>query len=249
MLEILAFILGVCLGSFVNVLVIRLMAEEKINGRSHCRSCGKQLAWYHNFPLISFIWLRGKCANCHDRISWQYPIVEGGIGLLFVLGVSFMPPGDWLWLITFFVMATYAGTLFIFDFRFKVLPDVITLSGAAVILLLNLLRGLSFTNLLLAIVVAAGFFALQYFISRGRWLDAGDIRLGALMGAALGWPDVITAIVISYWLGAVVGLILVIFRNYGLKSELAFGTFLTAATVAVFIWGEVMVNWYIRLVG
>ncbi len=249
MLELLVFILGVSLGSFVNVLVIRLAANEKIDGRSHCRSCGRQLAWYHNIPLLSFLVLQGKCVWCRSAISWQYPIVELSTGLLFLLGVFIMPAYDWLWLASYFVLVSYAVTLFLFDLRFKVLPDVITISGTVILFLLNLLRGVSWPSLLAAILLAAGFFALQYLISRGRWIGSGDIRLGALMGAALGWPGVVVALVVAYWLGAAVGLGLILFKNYGAKSELPFGTMLTFATVATFLWGEAMINLYLTLVG
>lgn len=248
MFVVISFILGACLGSFVNVVVFRLMANEKVNGRSHCRSCGKQLAWYHNIPLISFSWLKGKCAYCRKHISWQYPIVEFSSGALFALGAYLMPVGDWWWLVTFFILAIYSLTLFIFDFKFKILPDIVTLSGATILLLLNLIRGVSLVNLLLAAGVAAGFFALQYFISKGRWIGSGDIRLGALMGTALGWPGVLAAIVIAYWAGSLIGLLLIMFRNYGFKSEIAFGTFLTVATLVVFLWGETMLNWYMSVV-
>lgn len=249
MLAILAFIIGVSLGSFINVVVIRLAVNEKINGRSHCRDCGAQLAWYHNIPLLSYIFLRGKCASCRQHISWQYPIVEATAGILFLLGVYVMPIGDWLWLITFWVLAAYCLTLFLFDFKYKVLPDVVTLSGAVVIFILNLLRGLPLTNLLLAAAIAAGFFAVQYFISRGKWLGSGDIRLGALMGLSLGWPKVAAALIISYWVGALVGVILILFKNYGPKSEIAFGTLLTVSTVFVFIAGDWLVQAYYLFLG
>lgn len=243
------FVFGICLGSFINVLVIRLAAQERIDGRSHCRSCGRQLAWYHNIPLLSFLILRGKCAWCRQNISWQYITVELSTGLLFVLGAYLMPQYDWLWLVTYLILIIYSVTLFVFDFRFKVLPDVITISGTIVIFLLNLARGLSWFNLLLAALLAAGFFALQYIISRGRWIGSGDIRLGALMGVSLGWPGVAAALVISYWLGAVVGVMLILFKNYGAKSELPFGTMLTLATVVTFLWGEQLINWYLSVVG
>ncbi len=248
MLLLLVFILGLAIGSFINVVVIRLSAGERLNGRSYCRNCRSTLFWYHNIPVFSFLCLGGRCAFCRQRISWQYPLVELTTGLVFVLGAYYMPADDWWWLLTYLVLAAWVVILFVFDFRFKVLPDIITLSGAVALFFLNLARGQSLISLLIAVLAGTGFFAVQYFISRGRWIGAGDIRLGALMGAALGWPQVAVAVVLAYWLGAVVGLALLFNKKYSLKSELAFGTFLTAATLAVFIWGEEMVSWYWRLV-
>lgn len=249
MLLLLVFILGISIGSFINVLVIRLAANEKIDGRSHCRLCGRQLAWYHNIPVLSFLVLRGKCAWCRGAISWQYPIVELATGVLFALGAYMVKQNDWLWLVTYLFLVIYGVTLFVFDYRFKVLPDVITISGSAVLFILNLFRGLAPLDLLLAALLAAGFFALQYFVSRGRWIGSGDIRLGALMGVSLGWPGIAAAVVIAYWLGALVGLALILFKNYGAKSELPFGTMLTSATLVVFLWGDKIINWYLSFVG
>jgi len=246
MLWFIAFVLGVIIGSFVNVLVVRLAASEPMGGRSRCRSCGQQLAWHHNIPLLSFVWLKGRCAWCHQPICWQYPLVELCLGLLFAWGAYLMPANDWLWLITFWVLAAYATSLFVFDFRFKTLPDVLTLSGAVVLWLLNFIRGFAIESLLVASLVAAGFFAIQYAVSRGKWIGSGDIRLGLFMGAAVGWPQVLAALVISYWLGAGWGIMLISFKkNYSLKSALPFGTFLTASTVVVFLWGEKLIRWYL----
>jgi leader peptidase (prepilin peptidase) / N-methyltransferase len=244
-----AILVGVSLGSFINVVVIRLAAQEKISGRSHCRSCGQQLAWYHNIPLLSYLWLKGKCAYCRQHISWQYPLVEASVAVLFLLGVYLMPPADYLWLITFIALVIYSVMLFVFDLRFKVLPDVLTLSGAVVLLLLNLWRGLSIVDLVLSAAVAAGFFALQYLISRGRWIGSGDIRLGLLIGFALSWPGTLVALVIAYWFGALTGILLMIFKNYRVDAQLPFGTFLTAGTVVVFLFGGWLVNSYLSFVG
>ncbi|MDP3986309.1 MAG: prepilin peptidase [Candidatus Veblenbacteria bacterium] len=245
----LSALLGLAVGSFLNVLVVRLAASETLGGRSRCRNCGTQLKWYHNIPLLSFVVLRGKCVFCRRVISWQYPAVEAAAGSLFVLGAWVLPAGDWLALITFLVLATYAVTLFVFDFRFKLLPDVLTLSGAAALVLLNLVRGFSPFSLLAGVVVAAGLFGVQYLLSRGRWIGSGDIRLGALMGAALGWPHVVVALALAYWAGALAGIALMLFKRYGLKSELPFGTFLTASTVVTFLWGSELIDWYLRFVG
>jgi prepilin signal peptidase PulO-like enzyme (type II secretory pathway) len=249
MMLFLVFVLGAVLGSFVNVVVVRMAAQESITGRSHCRSCGRQLTWYHNIPVLSFVFLRGKCAWCRQRIAWQYPLVELGLGLLFAVGAYFMPGGDYIWLATFFVLSVYAVALFVFDLRWQVLPDALTLSGAVVLCIMNLWHGVSLANLLLAALAAAGFFALQYFISRGRWIGSGDIRLGLLIGAALGWPMVVVALVIAYWLGALLGIGLIIFKNYGIKSHMPFGTVLTVSTLLVYLAGNWVLSWYYSLIG
>lgn len=249
MLLFMAFVLGACVGSFINVVVIRLAAGEKLTGRSYCRQCGRQLAWQDNIPLWSFLRLRGRCAYCGSRISWQYPLVELASSVMFVIGVILMPPADWRWLVTYFILSFYALVLFVFDVRFKVLPDIITLSGIVILFGLNLWRGQPWSDLLLAAIVGAGFFGLQYVISRGRWIGAGDIRLGALMGVSLGWPAMLIALVLAYWLGALVGLSLILVKGYKLKSELPFGAFLTVSMIIVFWWSERMIEWYGKFMG
>lgn len=240
------FFVGACVGSFLNVVVLRLHRGESLMGRSHCSDCGAQLAWYHNVPILSFVWLRGRCAFCGVHIAWQYPLVEVATAILFALG-GWLLLGDLFRLIVYLITVSFAVALFTFDFLYSELPDELTLSGASVMVLLQVGLGMNLLHLLIAALVPAGFFALQYVLSRGRWIGGGDIRLGLFMGVALGWPMVLVALVLAYVVGAACALLLVGFKQRRWGSQIPFGTFLTAATVVVFLWGEPLTDWYVRL--
>lgn len=242
-------LLGLAIGSFLNVVVLRLKSGEPLGGRSHCPGCGKLIAWYHNLPLVSFVALRGRCASCRQPISWQYPLVEFVCAALFVLAGYLTPLGDWLMLLTSLVFVSYGLALFVFDIKFQLLPDQLTLSGAAALLVLNLLRGVPLASLAVGALAAAGLFGVQYLMSRGRWIGAGDVRLGLFMGLGLGWPQVAVAVVLAYWSGAIVGLTLVVWGRSSLKSHLPFGAFLVGASLVAWWWGDQLLGWYLRTIG
>ncbi|MBI5733936.1 MAG: prepilin peptidase [Candidatus Kerfeldbacteria bacterium] len=242
-------IVGLAVGSFINVVVVRLAAGEKLTGRSQCRNCRHQLSWYYNIPVLSFLYLRGRCAWCQRPISWQYPVVEAAAALFFGVSVFFIPPGDWLGWLIYLVLVSYLLALFVFDFKYMVLPDSLTLSGTAVLLILNLWYGHSLGELLGGMVLGGGLFVLQYLVSKGKWVGAGDIRFGLLIGAALGWRLTIVALLFSYWLGAIVALVLLILKRAKRGSHLPFGAFLAIATLLAWVWGEPLWRWYINWLG
>jgi len=237
-------IFGLIVGSFLNVVIWRLSVGEKLTGRSRCRHCHQQLYWYHNIPLVSFFYLRSRCAFCRQPISWQYPLVEAVTAVWFALGAVLIPGGQWLMLLTYLVLVSYLIVLFVFDWQYMILPDSLTLSGTVVLLILNLLIGRSWLDLVVGAAVGAGWFALQYYWSRGRWVGAGDIRFGLLMGVALGWRYTIMALIIAYWLGAVVALIMLALKRARRDTQLPFGTFLAVATWLVFVGGSLIWQWY-----
>ncbi len=248
MLIALWFLFGLAMGSFVNVVVVRLAAGEGLGGRSHCRNCGREIPWYHNLPLFSFAYLRGRCGACGAAISWQYPLVELACGVLFALAWG-SAGGSYLDAFSFAVLSAYAVALFSFDLRFGVLPDALTLSGAGVLALLALARGFPLAAVLLGVAVGGAFFAIQYVVSRGRWIGGGDVRLGLLIGAALGWPNVAVALALAYLSGSLVALWLLASGKRRLGGEVPFGTFLSAATVVAALWGDGILTWYLGLVG
>ena len=228
-----------------------------------CLSCNKQIAWYDNIPILSFIILRGKCRHCDKKISWQYPTVEIITGVLFVAAflINFFAQSGlalgWQFsvskLFTFhFLLSTIRDwfiisimiIIFIYDLRWYLILDVITLPACLIILILNLTLGLNWQNLLISGIIGGSFFLSQFIISRGKWIGGGDIRLGLLMGLALGWPMILTALYIAYISGSVIGIYLLIFKKKEWSSKIPFGVFLTTATVISLFWGEALVGWY-----
>lgn len=246
-----SLVLGLCLGSFVNVLVLRLAAGESLLGRSRCPHCLRQLAWYENIPVFSFIALQARCRTCRGPISWQYPLVEGASGLVWVLAyLRAYPSGGWLGLVSFGLFATILLSLFVFDLKWSMLPDEVTLPSLALVILLNLSLGADWLAVVVAALLGALWFAFQYFFSHGRWVGDGDIRLGALMGAMLaGWQNLVVALFLAYVVGSVVAAFLLMTHKRNWQSQLPMGVFLAPATLVALFWGNQIWQWYVGLSG
>lgn len=241
------FIVGLIVGSFLNVVIFRLKQEKKLNGRSLCLNCKQQLKWYHNIPVLAFIFLRGRCAYCRGPISWQYPLVELASGVLFTLGYYIFYP-NLEHAVVFALFSSFLITLFVFDLRWYMLPDAITLPAIVVAFAANIYIDKSWLWLMLSAAIGASWFAVQYWVSKGKWVGDGDIRLGALVGAMVAsWQGLLIVFFLSYVSGAVVGVILMAAGKKQLSSHLPFGTFLTVATLITLFWGEKIWQWYVGL--
>lgn len=248
-----SFIIGLAIGSFINCFVWRLHKKETMLGRSYCPKCGKAIAWYDNIPLLSFLFLKGRCRHCHQKISWQYLIVEVATGLLFVLawylqkdtlGFVFLWE-NYLMLIRSWFLISVMIIIFIYDFKWYLILDVITLPAMAIIVVVNLMLGYNFLDLLLAGGIGGGFFLIQFLISRGKWIGGGDIRMGVLMGLSLGniW-HLIVALFLTYIIGSLVGIILILTNKKKWGSQIPLGIFLAVATIITLFWGVDLINWY-----
>jgi len=249
-------VIGLIFGSFLNALVYRFHEKKSLWERSECPNCHKQIKWYDNVPILSFFILKGRCRNCKQKISWQYPIVELWMGiasvcilytwmpiyfdnkfpLLFFL-LDIVRQGIIIWVLTF---------TFVYDLVYMEVSDLVVWSGVVSVFLLNvLLSQTGITNMFVGVGIGGGFFLLQYLISKGKWIGGGDIRLGVLMGIILGWQNTILALFISYLLGAIVGVYLLLTKKKEKNSEIPFGTFLTVGTLVAMWWGERIVGWYL----
>ncbi|MBI2459622.1 MAG: prepilin peptidase [Parcubacteria group bacterium] len=253
------FLFGLIIGSFLNCLIWRLHKNESLLGRSYCPKCQKQIAWYDNLPVLSFLILKGKCRQCGKPISWQYPAVELATGILFVMAVfynfqfsifNFQIIFNFQFsmkiLRDFFLIAVMI-VIFIYDLRWYLILDVITLPAGLVMLVFNLILGFSLWSLLVSGIIGGSFFFIQFLVSRGRWIGGGDIRLGLLMGLSLGWPGVLTAIIIAYFIGSVIGLSLIALGKKRWGSEVPLGVFLSVGVIITLFWGATILNWYFKI--
>src|SRR3989344_7766265 len=151
-----AFIFGLIIGSFLNCLIWRLYKNESLMGRSCCPKCGQQINWYDNIPLLSFIFLKGKCRRCHQAISWQYPIVELVTGALFLTAFYFnfsslsQAPTQILSLLSDWFFISVMIVIFIYDLRWYQILDKVTLPACLAVFLMNLALGFSLFNLLIS---------------------------------------------------------------------------------------------------
>jgi len=248
------FVLGIIFGSFINAAIYRLYKKESIVGsRSHCVHCSYQLRVKDLIPLGSFLILRGKCRSCSQAIPKDYFLVELILGLLFAyagyrwLGIeaSLSTYTALLTLVRDLFVVSVLVFLFVYDAKYYLLPDAVTLPSIAILFVIQFILGFSLYSLLLAIVVGAGFFALQYIISKGKWIGGGDIRLGALMGVIVGWPVIVVALFLAYIIGAPVAMYLMISGKKKMSSKIPFGTFLAISTIISFWYGNQILQWYL----
>ncbi len=245
-MALLVAVLGLAIGSFLNVVIARLRSGEKgWRSRSECPRCHAVLRPSDLVPLFSFLLLKGRCRTCKQPISWQYPMVEFSAMMLFLIsfgvhgGTAGLLGGSLPLMARDAVFASALIVVFAIDLLDMVVYDSVTLPMAAVAFVWNvLLRAVTPANLLLGMGIGAGFFLLQYVVSNGRWIGGGDIRIGAMIGAMLGFPGVVAALFLAYLIGAVAALILLALKKTTWSSQLAFGTFLSAATMIVLTFGD-----------
>lgn len=242
------FFLGASIASFLNAFSYRLARGMSIaRGRSACPHCKVSLAWHQLIPVISFLMLRRRCRSCKALISWQYFFAElalGGLfvteGVLFLAGAVIVPA----FILNLFIYSVLVF-LFLHDLRYYILPDIVTIPSLVIIIAGRLLLGASWSNLLLAILVGAGFFAMQFLVSRGKWIGGGDIRMGALLGAIAGWPHILLTLFLAYLLGSLIALPLLVTKKVTRGAKLPFGTFLALAGMMTMWWGQEILDWYL----
>lgn len=248
-LAIVAF-LGLAIGSFLNVVIHRLpRGQSLVSPGSRCPSCGYALRAADNVPILSYLFLGGRCRRCRTRISLRYPIVELITGALFVL---FYFVFGWTPLLAarlVFVSAMIA--LFAIDLEHHLLPDAITLPGIVVGLVASAFLPPGFVDALIGTLLGGGVLwaigEAYYRYSGQEGMGGGDVKMLAMIGAFLGWPQVIVTLVFSSIAGSVIGVIVIAIKRGGMKHALPYGTFLAIAAVFASLWGEQLVTWYTGL--
>lgn len=265
------FIFGLFIGSFLNAYIWRAHEADRgrtsrsptspsvWRGRSHCPKCRKPLRWFELIPLLSFIIQWGRCRGCGQKIDIQYPLVELATGVLFVLGYWELGIRDWeffrtsglaVWnLLKYWYFLSVLVVLFVYDLRYGLISDKVVLPAIVAAFVWNAFHAQSFLAIgywLLATAIGALFFALQYYLSRGRAVGGGDIRFGALMGAMLGWPGVLMALVISYIIGGFTGAVLIISGKKRFGQSVPLGTFLAIGTAITLLYSDQILKWYLR---
>jgi len=226
---------GAVIGSFLNVLIFRIPEEQSIVlPSSHCPKCGHAIRVYDNIPIISYLILRGKCRDCHEKISVQYPIVEAITALISLL--LFLKFGLSFKYLSSFIFACSLITITFIDLRHQIIPDVISLPGIPVFFLLAVFfMNLTIWESLLGILVGGGcLFAIAFLyeiVTKREGMGGGDIKLLAMLGAFLGWKSLFFVLFVSSLLGAVVGVSIMITKGQDMKYAVPFGPFLSIAAV------------------
>lgn len=265
MFLILLFILGLIIGSFLNCVIYRLEKNQSfISGRSFCPHCHHLLSWQDLIPVLSFIFLKGKCRYCQEKISRQYPLIELLSAVLFVFIASMMPvigfnAPDIASLIYYLAICSLLILIFVFDLKHRLIPDQAIYFAIGITGLWRLFSGGQILNPLLSAVGASLFFLAIYFLTRKKGLGLGDVEIAFFMGLFLGFPKILPAIFLAFFSGALVGVALIVFDSEQnaqyighparykktLKSELAFGPFLVAATIFSLFYGQFLIDLYL----
>ncbi|MGA2264371.1 MAG: prepilin peptidase [Acidobacteriota bacterium] len=262
---------GLVIGSFLNVCIYRLPRHQSVVvPGSHCPHCGKSVRPYDNVPVLSYLWLRGKCRFCRQPISFQYPLVESLAGLSFYACAS-------VWSITppAFMNSLFLALILVLiltDYNNQILPNALTLPGMIAGIALSPLQSSDFfrdslsynlsslvsaphaeivlpwAGSLMGALVGGGLLflvaALYQILRKRQGLGMGDVKMMAMVGAFLGWRLALLTIFLGSLLGSIVGLILVLFGGRTLQSKLAFGTFLGAAAAVSLFFGLAIIQWY-----
>lgn len=250
----LLLLLGLSIGSFVNAWVWRLRHNQSVvSGRSKCPHCNHKLAVKDLIPLISFVALKGKCRYCKKPISWQYPIVELGTGLLFALIAWHFQPlnqANVISIVLWCIVTVFLVAAFVYDLKYMQLPDRFMLPAiciALILLLINALNnGLSqVLTQIIATAVFAGFYLLLWLLSKGRFLGGGDVRLAVAMGLLLAVPQLLIAVFVAYLAGATVGIVLIASKNKKRTSKIALAPFLIGGLYFGLFFGNQIAVWYL----
>jgi prepilin signal peptidase PulO-like enzyme (type II secretory pathway) len=239
MIYFLIFFLGASVGSFINVLIYRLPKKEKITfSRSMCPNCFHQLSFLDLIPIFSFLFLKGKCRYCGKKISFQYPLVELATGFLFLFSfISLLTSFKiynlefFLYLLKNWLFITGMIFVFVYDLKYMLIEDKVVIPLIILILILNFLTKSSFSSTIFGGFLGWFFFYLQYFLTKKRGIGEGDLILGVLIGIMFGWPKVLIAIFISYLIGGIISLFLLIVGKKTLNSKVPLGPFLAIGSL------------------
>lgn len=238
-----ALLLGAIIGSFLNVVILRLPTDDEsiIFPASHCPRCQNPLSWYENIPILSFLVLRGRCSHCQARISLQYPTVELCMALLSAaifhrFGLTITAAGYLLFCAALLVIIWI-------DFQHQIIPDVISLPGILMGLIFSLASpALTWQDSLIGLLLGGGVLytiALFYFLWRKQeGMGGGDIKLLAMIGAFLGWQALPFVIFASSLSGSCIGILAMIKQGKGGKTRIPFGPFLSLAALAYLFFQE-----------
>lgn len=256
-----AFVFGAIIGSFLNVVIYRFHTGKSLNGHSHCLSCQHRLRWYELLPVLSYVVLRGRCRSCGSYIPLRYVVVELATAIGFCVIAAH--GGSLLVMALTAVLYALLVLVVVYDIYHYIIPNelVIALAVVAVALYGALHMGafelMHIGSSVLAAMLAAGFFGVLWYVSDGRWIGFGDAKLAAPLGFLVGIGGVFSFLVLSFWIGAIISVILLSVQYLlkrgqvhlrflrapiTMKSELPFAPFLIAGFILSFFYGMDVLN-------
>lgn len=246
MIVTLIFILGLVIGSFLNVCIYRIPRGESLIQPlySVCPKCNHRLFPPDLVPLLSFLLLKGKCRYCENQIAYRYFFIELLTGILFVLVYWHL---GWTWsLLSLWLFVALLIVVAFIDLEHQIIPNKVNLFGFISGITLNLFIGnLSLLNMFLGFLVSGGLLFLIALLSRGG-MGHGDIKFAAVMGIFLGWQLVLLALLIAFILGGLGGIALLALKKKGRKDMIPFGPFLVLGSLVSVLFGNQILSWYLQ---
>ena len=263
LIGVLIFIFGAVIGSFLNVVILRLPNGRSLGGRSACAICGHTLGPKDLFPFFSYIFLGGKCRYCGKKISPRYFIIETLTAVLFLVAYLFLIPAtavSVVKLVAFWVILSTLVCVFVIDLEHFLILDEVIFPMSAIILFLNLVTdllskhsvwnlGSAFVSGIIGAVAAVLPFFILWYVSRGKWMGFGDVKLAIFLGLALGWPNVLVGLMLAIFLGGIISAFLLALTSSNLKTKLPFGTFLAVGSAVALFYGPGILHWYLSILG
>ena len=253
LIEVSIFIFGLCIGSFLNVCIYRLPASKSIvHPRSMCSNCGTLIAAYDNIPVLSYLWLKGRCRHCQIKISIRYPLVEL-LGGLFALA-TFLKFGLTLEALIYYLFCAALVVVTFIDIDHRIIPNVITLPGIPICFVASFaLPTITYKEALLGILIGGGSLLLVAWVysllTKKEGMGGGDIKLLAMMGAIVGWQGVLFTIFLASLVGTIAGLAAMLQSRKGMKLAVPFGPFLSIGSITYIFLGTPLIAWYFNLLG
>lgn len=243
---ILTALIGLSIGSFINVCIYRIPTKKSIIfPPSSCPGCLKKIKVFDLIPVLSYILLRGKCRNCGEKISIRYPLVELFVGFLFVLVYLYF--GLSVKALIYSAIVSILVIIFFIDLEHMIIPDGLNLLIGVLGITLNMIYPIDnykiiLLNMLYGFFLGGGLFLLLALIGA---MGGGDIKLMAALGLVFGWKLLIPLMFFSFLLGGIIGLVLIVLKLKSMKDMIPFGPYITVASVIILFFGSDIVNWYL----
>ena len=249
-------------GSFLNVCIFRLpKSESVVFPPSHCTNCDYVIRWYDNIPILSYLFLKGKCRSCGERISLQYPLVEfinGALALALFLRFAPKTPAamldltQWLGFAVLFLFCSALVVVTFIDLEHQIIPDSITLPGIVIGFVISFfIPNLGWLNSLLGILAGGGSLLLvaygYEFLTKRDGMGGGDIKLLAMMGAFFGWKAILFIVFAASLVGSVIGVSIMLAQKKDSTLAIPFGPYLASAAVLYIFYGNTIIFWYLNM--
>lgn len=242
-------IFGLIIGSFLNVCIYRIPREESISfPPSHCTNCNKKIKWYDLIPVISFMFLKGKCRNCGSKISIRYPLIETLNGILYL--ILYLQFGITLKALSFMFLVSLLIVVSLIDIDTTDVYFKTSLTGyvgVTLFIAVSYFTGTdkNFFNNIYGALLGGGFILLIYLLSRGRGMGLGDAEICAYCGAFLGLKLTVVMLFFSVVLGGIIGVLLILFKIKSRKDYIPFGPYIALGTLVAIFFGNSIISWYL----